>query len=539
MDIGKTGSISKEAFITAMSLIKKRLAGQAIQSDSMSSITVSSPAVLSPKQNSVQPIAQKMPQLAPTTANPLFTPKIDYSSTSMEAKELGLREQTLQTRRTELTTYEKDLMELKPSVEDLRKKREDIDVQYSNVTTRRNQVSIELSQLKAEYEMEMESYNERQAMLSRDARAVQAATAELGQYREAVIVVKKENVLIADKIEKQGSELKLIQSHIAELELETASLREDTQRIFLEAQTQRQALSANMKLLESTQEENKIVKQNLGLEINRLEQDRKKVLMVEQQASVQTAITEKEKDKILEIGKERKDLHESNTMPPKVVEIPNKVVDTTLLPTNKPVKEKEIDEIDSLLNSNKPKTPVTSDGLSPSLRSTSPSKSSFNDLSKATTDFDALFTAPITTANKPIAFTPAAFNFDTAFSTNTRPASFDSKSPTFGSKSVPVDFDSVFGGPISKSDAKIDFNAAFSNAFPPNPIAIATAAPATMSPVVSPSNIVLPNGAVKSEDINKVKELGFSYEEARLALIAHGNDVERAVNFLILESSSK
>lgn len=262
---------------------------------------------LNPSTSSTQ---QQQPVPVPAGAvlnNPIFAPKQSTTSTvTLESKDLDTREQTLQTRHQELQMLTTQLQDLKPTAEQVKKRREQVDKEYRKTTEARNQVSIELSQLRAQYELDLETLRDRQGMLDSDTRTLKAAQQEIVQYQEAISLITKENAVLADKIEKQKIELNAAVKLMSELEGETATLRQATHKLFDEARQQHQQMEQQSRALESSKQEHHIVKQNLEIEQNRLEQDKKKVQLLEQQASVQYAITMKEKERFESMEKERR-----------------------------------------------------------------------------------------------------------------------------------------------------------------------------------------------------------------------------------------
>lgn len=226
---------------------------------------------------------------------------------SLEAKELVLREQALATRTQELKQLTDQLLELNPTAQELKKKRSVLDDEYKVVNEKKSLVTIELAQVRSEYEMEREMMKEREEMLGRDRHSLQVAQMELQQYKDALAGLKSENASSGEKMQTQKSELALMKKSVFDLGQEINKWRELTQKVFGESKTQQVLYDSTFKQLEGGKEEHRIVKQNLDLEVNRLEQDKKKVEALEQQLSVQNAIIEREKVRMGEMERESKE----------------------------------------------------------------------------------------------------------------------------------------------------------------------------------------------------------------------------------------
>ena len=243
---------------------------------------------------------------ASQAANPILLPKAATAvSSSLEARDLEAKEKNLQIRHQELSAFQSQLAELKPNADEIKKKREQVDQEYRSITEKRNQVSIELSQLRAEYELDLETLRDRQGMLEGDRKTLAASQTEIAQYKEAISLIKKENASLGEKIDSQKKELAIVLKSVAELESETAALRQITHQLFDEARQQQAQMDYHNKILENGRQEHDIVKKNLDIEQGRLESDKKKVQQLEQQASVQQAIIEKEKLRMETMERER------------------------------------------------------------------------------------------------------------------------------------------------------------------------------------------------------------------------------------------
>jgi hypothetical protein len=199
-------------------------------------------------------------------------------------------------------------LDLKPSADDLKKKREQIDIEYRKANEKRSQLSLELSQLRAEYELDLETLKDRQEMVARDLHALQVSTTEVQQYKDAILMIKKETCSLQEKIDSQKYAMNEMQSQARSFGEETAKLREANQKVFEESRNLQLQFDVLEKMVESGKDEYRIVKENLELEGSRLEQDRQKVQALEQQVSVQAAITERERLRGVEIERERKEL---------------------------------------------------------------------------------------------------------------------------------------------------------------------------------------------------------------------------------------
>lgn len=243
---------------------------------------------------------------ASQAGNPILLPKAATAvSSSLEARDLEAKEKNLQIRHQELSAFQSQLAELKPNADEIKKKREQVDQEYRSITEKRNQVSIELSQLRAEYELDLETLRDRQGMLEGDRKTLAASQTEIAQYKEAISLIKKENASLGEKIDSQKKELASVLKIVAELESETAALRQTTHQLFDEARQQQAQMDYHNKILENGRQEHDIVKKNLDIEQGRLESDKKKVQQLEQQASVQQAIIEKEKLRMETMERER------------------------------------------------------------------------------------------------------------------------------------------------------------------------------------------------------------------------------------------
>ncbi|KAJ3257702.1 hypothetical protein HK103_004329 [Boothiomyces macroporosus] len=343
VDTKKSGFINKDGFISAMHLIKKRMTG--------AQIPTTGPKVTAPVQDLLSlsdPIAPSTPSisglstpaLAPASLpfNPLsptlqkntpmlekkFNPIADLGglpssvpalgplgtsftapTNNLELKEIALREQTLSVRKQELEVFEAQLMDLKPSAEELKKKREAVEAEYKSVTEKRNAISVELSQLRATYEADLELVRDTQAIIYRESQTLQIAEAELNQYKEALKMVKAEMENLTKQKEKQQTDIAEYKKKISELTDEANMMRAEANKIAQEVKQQQTFVDVNMKLLESTQQDYKQVKYNLEQETHKLEQERKRVIQLEQQASVQEAIIVREREKIAQAEKER------------------------------------------------------------------------------------------------------------------------------------------------------------------------------------------------------------------------------------------
>ena len=267
---------------------------------------------MSPPLSTAQPSSITNNILKPSAFAPMSLPSVSQTPLmnvlSLEAKEVAIREQQLTSRQSEVATLTQQLLDLKPSADDLKKKREQIDSDYKKANEQRSQLSIELIQLRAEYELDLETLKDRQEMLARDIHALQVASTELQQYKDAIALIKKENQSLQEKIDMQKSQVGDMQAQVSRYAEETAKLREANQKVFEESKSQQQQFDVLEKMVESGKDEYRIVKENLDLEGNRLEQEKKKFQALEQQVSVQAAINEREKLKMKEIEKERKEM---------------------------------------------------------------------------------------------------------------------------------------------------------------------------------------------------------------------------------------
>ncbi|KAJ3271306.1 hypothetical protein HDV01_006902 [Terramyces sp. JEL0728] len=343
VDTNKTGSINRDGFVSAMHLIKKRMTGAPLPAAAPKASTpvqdllslsdtvvpntptissIGTPAML-PASLPFNPLSPSTPKNAPLTEkkfNPLadlgglssaipslgtFGSSFNAPTNSLELKEIALREQTLSVRKQELEVFEAQLMDLKPSAEELKKKRDDVEAEYKTVTEKRNAISIELSQLRATYEADLELVRDTQAIIYREAQNLKVAEAELNQYREALKLVKAEMENLALQKAKQQTDMADYKKKISELTEETNMMRAESNKIAQEVKQQQTYVDVNMKLLESTREDYKQVKYNLEQETHKLEQERKRVIQLEQQASVQEAIIVREREKITQAEKDR------------------------------------------------------------------------------------------------------------------------------------------------------------------------------------------------------------------------------------------
>ena len=345
VDTKKSGSIDREQFAIAMHIIKKKIGGYQLplpstgvasngnQGAPASLLDFSTPSLPLPASSKLSSVSKQsdadllqglsmatnlpdksfspslpasmtpLPQVG-TSTNSIMMPKQTLPQ-SAEIRDLETKENNLKIRHQELNTYQSQLQDLKPNAEEIKKKREMLDLEYRSVTERRNHASIELSQLRADYELDLETMRDRQSMLASDYIELQAAQTTIARFKEEMAAIKKENENLAEKIDIQKKELVIVLKTVAGLESETAKLRQATHQIFNEAQQQQTQMDYHSKILESGKQEHDIVKKNLELEQGRLEADKKKVLQLEQQASVQHAIIEKEKLRVDIMERER------------------------------------------------------------------------------------------------------------------------------------------------------------------------------------------------------------------------------------------
>lgn len=230
---------------------------------------------------------------------------IANTAASLEAKDLAQRNESLQARKQELESFQDQLKELQSSQAEIKKKREEIDAEFKTITEKRNTASIEVSQLRAKYEAEFQFVKDIQDSLVRETRVLEASSLELKQYKDGMKQLLAEKSKLEEHLNGQRTQLSTVKKEIAELSDETNRIREELGTISSESKSLQQHIDVNQKLLESTQNEYKLVKLDLEAGTARLELERKRVAQLEQQASVQEAITIREREKLDQAEKER------------------------------------------------------------------------------------------------------------------------------------------------------------------------------------------------------------------------------------------
>eukprot|EP00842_Homolaphlyctis_polyrhiza_P004887 jgi/Hompol1/539/HPOL_001625-RA len=340
VDTAKSGRISKDGFATAMSLIKKRMAGAELPTSLSATPRPSNildlPAMSSTAQAdpfdplgraSVAPTSLTAPPLtmspivphstgdkfsgsfglgSATTTAPMFTiPQISRPSTLSQYQEAAEREADVNSRREEVKRLTEQLQLLHPTAEELKKKRDELDADFKAVTDEKNKLTIEILQARATYDAEVQIVRDSQALLMSESQRLESSKYELKQIQEAITALREEHSSLTEQIQAYQKDIAESKRLIQISTEETNELRGELEKLRTDARQQQQLVEVNQRLLSSAQLEHQQFKMDLQQERERLEYARQKAAQLQQQASVQSAINQRELGSVKALEKER------------------------------------------------------------------------------------------------------------------------------------------------------------------------------------------------------------------------------------------
>ncbi|KAJ8331267.1 hypothetical protein O5D80_000821 [Batrachochytrium dendrobatidis] len=331
VDVTKSGKISRDGFATAMFFISKRMAGGDLPPTSMINMPLAvdsvrlgsttdltyargtAPALLdSFDPSNSAPASESVAHIATQPAFDLFGPERTLDSTSMAQnnstaylipqipaaashyREAAEREAELNRRKEEVTSLTEQLKLLHPTAEELKKKRSDIDAEYKQVTDEKNKLTIQISQMRATYEAEVQIVRDSQNFLMTEVQRLESSKLELNQIEKAVASIKVEKTNLSEQAARYQQEISESKKNIQILTEETNQWRTELEKLRVDSRQQQQLADLNQKLLLSAQIENHQFKMDLAQERERLEHAKQKAVQFQQQASVLQAINQKE-----------------------------------------------------------------------------------------------------------------------------------------------------------------------------------------------------------------------------------------------------
>ncbi|KAH6573482.1 hypothetical protein BASA60_005991 [Batrachochytrium salamandrivorans] len=345
VDVSKSGKLSREGFATAMFLISKRMAGGALPSAASSLQTSSahtphidkvmdqtSSRASTPAPTPTDPfevITTNTPNSSHVAAPRVMHPSSDFPAFDRSAAspymrgnnsstfsiplipaaashyhEAAERAAELNRRKEEVSSLTEQFKLLHPTSEELKKKHAEIDAEYKSVTDEKNKLSIQISQIRATYDAEVQIVCDSQNFLVSESQRLESSKFELAQIEEAVASIKLEKSNLAEQAEHFQREISEAKKNIQSLTEETNQWRTEVEKLRAESKQQQQFVELNQKLLLSAQVENHQLKMDLAQEREKLEHARLKSTQFQQQASVLQAINQKELNQVKSVKKE-------------------------------------------------------------------------------------------------------------------------------------------------------------------------------------------------------------------------------------------
>ncbi|KNC96723.1 uncharacterized protein SPPG_07932 [Spizellomyces punctatus DAOM BR117] len=335
-DISRTGRLSKDEFAVAMHLIKLRMAGtplpsvlppelvppslrmqalKALGTGDNTSGLAASPSVGSQLSAGETDLMGGMGS-APRSLIDARSLSFSKLPSTQNAAELAEREEELAQRKADLQSVEQQLGSVQPSVEELRQKRAALDSEFRTVTEKRNEQALQLSQLRAVYETESQIALETENALIREKQMLNIALAELQQAQQTVAALQAEKGNLVEQLGRTQHDIEEMKKQIKEANEASIPLRQEIEKLRADLKQHQQHREINEQVLQSARADYQQIHADLQQEQARLEQEKSRNAQVAQQISVQTAINEREREKMRAAAAQReKELAVSQSLP--------------------------------------------------------------------------------------------------------------------------------------------------------------------------------------------------------------------------------
>ncbi|TPX69736.1 hypothetical protein SpCBS45565_g02147 [Spizellomyces sp. 'palustris'] len=317
-NVSRTGRLSKDEFAVAMHLIKLRMAGTPLPSvlppelvppslrmqalKALGTVDTTSGLAASPSVGSQLSVGETdlMAGMGSAPSALIDARSLSFSKlpSTHNAAELAEREDELAQRKADLQSVEQQLGSLQPSVEELRRKRAALDSEFRTVTEKRNEQSLQLSQLRAVYETESQIALETENALMREKQMLNIALAELQQAQQTVAALQAERGSLEEQLGRTQHDIEEMKKQIKEANEASIPLRQEIERLRADLKQHQQHREVNEQVLQSARADYQQIHADLQQEQARLEQEKSRNAQVAQQISVQSAINEREQEKV-------------------------------------------------------------------------------------------------------------------------------------------------------------------------------------------------------------------------------------------------
>lgn len=272
-------------------------------------------------------------------------------------------------KRQEIKELEKQYDALKPASEELATKRAALDGEYKALIEQKNQLTIKMSQARAMYDAESQILVDTQNILQREKQLAEMSKQECAQLEAALAQIRTEKGKMDTQLRAATEEIEKAKAKTSEFQAQTVELREKLDKLRSEMSNTSKILEVNQKLLQNAQQEYQQIKMDLQQTETRFDYEKSRAQQMQNQIAVQSAITEKERQKIKNLSNQSLNLSsaESSTAPAPLTYTTTSAAATTPLPytttpTSAPVAVKQNttatsakDDFDSFFEANRPK----------------------------------------------------------------------------------------------------------------------------------------------------------------------------------------
>jgi hypothetical protein len=249
---------------------------------------------------------QSMTRPGPSSTS--LTPQLPSRSSTVSARmsttlDPNDPESDLASRRQEVSDLSAQFETLGPANDELRRKREAADVEFKSLVAEKNRIVIRISQARALYEAESLILADTQGMLERERGVLENSKREIEGMEGALTAMEAEKVRIAAALEDIGGEVRDSQMKVREYQTKGAELTAELGGLRGEEESAGKMLELNVKLLASAQGEYNNIREDMAMTERNIERERSKSASLANQIAVQTGVTARERERLIDGGK--------------------------------------------------------------------------------------------------------------------------------------------------------------------------------------------------------------------------------------------